>query len=113
MVISNGAMSQCFLKRIFILHLVGVLLERLPVAGDEPSLLKRQISEAAERCDTVVTSGGVPVGAYNLHQSPRCGNSQRKSLLTRGAASRQAPVFASETERSGPPVIRFFGFSDA
>jgi molybdopterin molybdotransferase len=47
-------------------ELAGALVERLPLAGDDTSLLKRQISEAAERCDVVVTSGGVSVGVYDF-----------------------------------------------
>ncbi len=47
-------------------ELAGAVVERLPLAGDVTSLLKRQISEAAERSDTVITSGGVSVGAYDF-----------------------------------------------
>jgi len=47
-------------------ELAGAVVERLPLAGDDTSLLKRQISEAAERCDVVITSGGVSVGAYDF-----------------------------------------------
>lgn len=47
-------------------ELAGGVVERLPLAGDDTSLLKRQISEAAERSDVVVTSGGVSVGAYDF-----------------------------------------------
>lgn len=47
-------------------ELAGALVERLPLAGDDTSLLKRQISEAAERSDVVVTSGGVSVGVYDF-----------------------------------------------
>ncbi len=47
-------------------ELAGAIAERLPLAGDDTSLLKRQISEAAERSDIVVTSGGVSVGAYDF-----------------------------------------------
>ena len=41
-------------------------MERLPLAGDDTSLLKRQIAEAAERSDIVITSGGVSVGVYDF-----------------------------------------------
>jgi len=44
----------------------GAVVERLPLAGDDTSLLKRQIVEAAERSDIVVTSGGVSVGVYDF-----------------------------------------------
>jgi molybdenum cofactor synthesis domain-containing protein len=47
-------------------ELAGAVVERLPLAGDDTSLLKRQISEAAERSDVVITSGGVSVGAYDF-----------------------------------------------
>jgi molybdenum cofactor synthesis domain-containing protein len=47
-------------------ELAGAVVERLPLAGDDTSLLKRQISEAAERSDIVVTSGGVSVGVYDF-----------------------------------------------
>jgi len=47
-------------------ELAGALVERLPLAGDDTSLLKRQITQAAERSDVVVTSGGVSVGVYDF-----------------------------------------------
>lgn len=47
-------------------ELAGAVVERLPLAGDDTSLLKRQIADAAERSDIVVTSGGVSVGAYDF-----------------------------------------------
>jgi molybdenum cofactor synthesis domain-containing protein len=47
-------------------ELAGATVERLPLAGDDTSLLKRQISEAAERSDVVITSGGVSVGVYDF-----------------------------------------------
>lgn len=47
-------------------ELAGAIVERLPLAGDETSLLKRQIAEAAERSDVVITSGGVSVGVYDF-----------------------------------------------
>jgi molybdopterin molybdotransferase len=47
-------------------ELGGAIVERLPLAGDDTSLLKRQITEAAERSDVIVTSGGVSVGAYDF-----------------------------------------------
>ncbi|HEX6650237.1 MAG TPA: gephyrin-like molybdotransferase Glp [Pyrinomonadaceae bacterium] len=47
----------------------GAVVERLPLASDETSLLKRQINEAAERCDVIVTSGGVSMGVYDLTKS--------------------------------------------
>jgi len=47
-------------------ELAGAIVERLPLSGDDPSLLRRQITEASERSDLVVTSGGVSVGAYDF-----------------------------------------------
>ncbi|HEX6716035.1 MAG TPA: gephyrin-like molybdotransferase Glp [Pyrinomonadaceae bacterium] len=46
-------------------ELAGAVVERLPLTGDETSLLTRQISQAAERCDVIVTSGGVSMGVYD------------------------------------------------
>lgn len=47
-------------------ELAGAIVERLPLAGDDTSLLKRQITGAAERSEVVVTSGGVSVGVYDF-----------------------------------------------
>lgn len=47
-------------------ELAGATVERLPLAGDDTTLLKRQIAEAADRSDLVVTSGGVSVGVYDF-----------------------------------------------
>jgi molybdopterin molybdotransferase len=44
----------------------GAIVERLPLAGDDTSVLKRQIIAAAERSEVIVTSGGVSVGAYDF-----------------------------------------------
>ncbi len=46
--------------------LAGAIVECLPLAGDDTELLKRQIADAAERSDVVVTSGGVSVGVYDF-----------------------------------------------
>jgi molybdopterin molybdotransferase len=46
--------------------LAGARVERLPLAGDDTNLLKRQIAEAAARSDVVITSGGVSVGTYDF-----------------------------------------------
>ena len=46
--------------------LAGAQVERLPLAGDDINLLKQQITEAAERADVVVTSGGVSMGVYDF-----------------------------------------------
>lgn len=50
-------------------ELAGGIVKRLPLTGDETSLLKRQIAEAAESCDLIVTSGGVSMGVYDLTKS--------------------------------------------
>lgn len=47
-------------------EMAGAQVERLVLAGDDVSLLKRQISEAAERSEVVVTSGGVSMGVYDF-----------------------------------------------
>jgi molybdopterin molybdotransferase len=47
-------------------ELAGAVVERMPLTGDETSLLKHQIAEAAARCDVIVTSGGVSMGVYDL-----------------------------------------------
>jgi molybdopterin molybdotransferase len=47
-------------------ELCGAVVEPLPLAGDDTSLLKRQISEAAQRSDMIVSSGGVSVGVYDF-----------------------------------------------
>ncbi len=44
----------------------GATVERMPLTGDETSLLKSQIASAAERCDLIVTSGGVSMGVYDV-----------------------------------------------
>ncbi len=50
-------------------ELTGATVERLPLTGDETSMLRRQIAEAAESCDVIVTSGGVSMGVYDLTKS--------------------------------------------
>lgn len=47
-------------------ELAGAMVERLPLTGDQISLLRRRIVEASEKCDVVVTSGGVSMGVYDL-----------------------------------------------
>jgi molybdenum cofactor synthesis domain-containing protein len=47
-------------------ELAGAVVERLPLTGDETSLLKIQLAEAAKRCDVIVTSGGVSMGVYDV-----------------------------------------------
>ncbi len=50
-------------------ELAGAVIERLPLTGDESSLLQKQVREAAERCDVIVTSGGVSMGVYDVTKS--------------------------------------------
>src|SRR5882762_2719097 len=47
-------------------QLAGASVERLRLTADETTILKRRISEAAETCDVVVTSGGVSMGVYDF-----------------------------------------------
>jgi molybdopterin molybdotransferase len=47
-------------------QLAGAIVEPLPLTGDETPALKRLITEAAERSDLVVTSGGVSMGVYDF-----------------------------------------------
>ena len=49
--------------------LAGATVERMPLTGDETALLKKQIANAAERCDVIVTSGGVSMGVYDVTKS--------------------------------------------
>ncbi|HJU54324.1 MAG TPA: gephyrin-like molybdotransferase Glp, partial [Pyrinomonadaceae bacterium] len=47
-------------------QLAGAQVERLPLAGDDPELLKREIATAAARSDVLVLSGGVSMGVYDF-----------------------------------------------
>jgi molybdopterin molybdotransferase len=47
-------------------RLAGAEVERLPFAGDDPALLRREIEEAASRADLLVLSGGVSMGRYDF-----------------------------------------------
>lgn len=46
--------------------LAGAAVERLPLAGDDTELLKKQMAAALERCDVLITSGGVSMGVYDF-----------------------------------------------
>jgi len=46
--------------------LAGATVERLPLAGDDTELLKKQMAAALERCDMLITSGGVSMGVYDF-----------------------------------------------
>jgi molybdopterin molybdotransferase len=47
-------------------ELAGAVVERLPLAGDDPELLKREINLAAARSDALILSGGVSMGVYDF-----------------------------------------------
>jgi molybdenum cofactor synthesis domain-containing protein len=47
-------------------RLAGASVERLPFAGDDPELLRREIEAAAGRADVLVLSGGVSMGRYDF-----------------------------------------------
>jgi molybdopterin molybdotransferase len=47
-------------------RLAGAEVERLPFAGDDIELLRREIAEASERADLLVLSGGVSMGRYDF-----------------------------------------------
>jgi molybdopterin molybdotransferase len=46
--------------------LAGATVERVPLAGDDTELLKKQMAAALERCDVLITSGGVSMGVYDF-----------------------------------------------
>jgi molybdopterin molybdotransferase len=46
--------------------LAGATVERLPLAGDDRDELKKEMSAAIERCDVLITSGGVSMGVYDF-----------------------------------------------
>jgi molybdopterin molybdotransferase len=50
-------------------RLAGAAVERLPFAGDDPELLRREIEAAAARSDVLVLSGGVSMGRYDFTKS--------------------------------------------
>jgi molybdenum cofactor synthesis domain-containing protein len=47
-------------------QLAGAIVQRLPLARDEMSVLKNEIAAAAETCEVIVTSGGVSMGVYDV-----------------------------------------------
>ncbi|HEX8142757.1 MAG TPA: gephyrin-like molybdotransferase Glp [Pyrinomonadaceae bacterium] len=47
-------------------ELAGARTTRLPLAGDDPELLQREIAEAASRSDALILSGGVSMGVYDF-----------------------------------------------
>ena len=50
-------------------QLTGAVVQRLPLASDDTSVLKNQLAGATETCDLIVTSGGVSMGVYDLTKS--------------------------------------------
>src|SRR5437773_3460895 len=46
--------------------LAGATVERLPLAGDDTEELKKQMAAALERCNVLITSGGVSMGVYDF-----------------------------------------------
>ena len=46
--------------------LAGATVERLPLAGDDRDELKKEMTAAIERCDVLITSGGVSMGVYDF-----------------------------------------------
>src|SRR5213080_1116 len=57
---SNNYMIEAYAK------LAGATVERLPLAGDDRDELKREMTAALERCDVLITSGGVSMGVYDF-----------------------------------------------
>jgi molybdenum cofactor synthesis domain-containing protein len=57
---SNNYMIEAYAK------LAGATVERLPLAGDDRDELKREMTAAIERCDILITSGGVSMGVYDF-----------------------------------------------
>jgi len=47
-------------------EVAGATVERLPLAGDDPEILEREIKDAVTRSDVVVLSGGVSMGVYDF-----------------------------------------------
>ncbi|HMF56828.1 MAG TPA: gephyrin-like molybdotransferase Glp [Pyrinomonadaceae bacterium] len=47
-------------------ELSGAQVERLPLANDDPKVLRREIREAAARSDALILSGGVSMGVYDF-----------------------------------------------
>jgi molybdenum cofactor synthesis domain-containing protein len=47
-------------------ELAGARVERMPVAGDDQTILESEIEAAALRSDALILSGGVSMGAYDF-----------------------------------------------
>src|SRR6266480_3061756 len=46
--------------------LAGAIVQRWPLAGDDTEELKKQIKQAVEASDVLITSGGVSMGVYDF-----------------------------------------------
>ncbi|MCM3872520.1 MAG: molybdopterin molybdotransferase MoeA [Pyrinomonadaceae bacterium] len=46
--------------------LAGAIVKLMPLTGDSPTLLKRQISAASKNSDVIITSGGVSMGRFDF-----------------------------------------------
>jgi molybdopterin molybdotransferase len=57
---SNNYTIEAYAER------AGATVERMPLAGDDTELLKKQMAAALERCDMLITSGGVSMGVYDF-----------------------------------------------
>src|SRR5205085_7413311 len=57
---SNNYMIEAYAK------LAGATVERLLLAGDDRDELKKEMTAAIERCDVLITSGGVSMGVYDF-----------------------------------------------
>ena len=57
---SNNHVIEAYAK------LAGATVERLPLAGDDRDGLKKEMTAAIERCDVLITSGGVSMGMYDF-----------------------------------------------
>jgi molybdenum cofactor synthesis domain-containing protein len=53
-------------------QLAGAQVERLPLAGDDPEILRREIADAAARADLLILSGGVSMGIYDFTKPALC-----------------------------------------
>lgn len=73
-------------------ELAGAMVQRCPLTRDETSMLTRQISEAADNVDVVVTSGGVSMGVYDV---------TKKALHELGAEI----FFERAALRPGKPIV--------
>lgn len=57
---SNNYTIEAYARR------AGATVERLRLAGDDTEQLKQQMASALERCEVLITSGGVSMGVYDF-----------------------------------------------